>query len=330
MEDIHSQGNGRSPSSNGSRKAHNGGRRSPEGTKRNGRAKAPPLEEQLEHLLAALRAARRGDFSVRLTNGAQASVDGQGLMAEIAREFNAVVALNEAFAGQMVRVERVVGREGRMNERAIAGRAERRLGGQHRLDQRAHRRFGSADDGGGAGHQRGRRRRLHPEDGAGDRGSAGQRGVPAHRDDRQRHGRSAVVVRRRGHPRRQGGRHRRQAGRPGGGPRGRRDLARSDRQREPAGQQPDRAGAQHRRGDDGRRARKPVEEDHRRRQGGGAGAQEHHQHHGRSAEQLLGRGGPRGARGRHRGEAGRPGRRQGGQRRLEGPRPTTSTSWPPT
>ncbi len=56
--------------------------------------------------------------------------------------------------------------------------------------------------------------------------------------------------------------------------------------------------------------RRPVEEDHRRRQGRGARAQEHHQHHGRSAEQLRGRGHPRRPRGRHRGQAGRPGRRQ--------------------
>ncbi|HEX3902639.1 MAG TPA: HAMP domain-containing protein [Polyangia bacterium] len=131
MEDIHSQGNGRSPSSNGSRKAQGAGKRPAAVPKRNGRPKTPSLDEQLEHLLVALRAARRGDFSVRLpfdfaphepkTNGSQGVGGAGGLMGEIAREFNAVVALNEAFAGQMVRVERVVGREGRMNERATLG-----------------------------------------------------------------------------------------------------------------------------------------------------------------------------------------------------------------
>ena len=39
-------------------------------------------------------------------------------MPDIAHEFNAIIALNEAMANEMVRVERVVGREGRMTERA--------------------------------------------------------------------------------------------------------------------------------------------------------------------------------------------------------------------
>ena len=39
------------------------------------------------------------------------------VMRAIAAEFNAMVALNEALASEMVRVERVVGREGRMTER---------------------------------------------------------------------------------------------------------------------------------------------------------------------------------------------------------------------
>ncbi|HEY5447581.1 MAG TPA: hypothetical protein VIQ54_02485, partial [Polyangia bacterium] len=40
------------------------------------------------------------------------------VMRAIADEFNAMVALNETLASEMVRVERVVGREGRMTERA--------------------------------------------------------------------------------------------------------------------------------------------------------------------------------------------------------------------
>jgi len=104
----------------------------------------------LGSLLAALRAARQGDFSVRLrfdldrdggSNGRAARAkngqarnghskngeaktgngDGeldQAVMRAIAAEFNAMLALNEALASEMVRVERVVGREGRMTERA--------------------------------------------------------------------------------------------------------------------------------------------------------------------------------------------------------------------
>jgi HAMP domain-containing protein len=116
-----------------------------------------PGRGALSGLLAALRAARQGDFSVRLdfdldevagTNGSngknghgkngqkngqtkngkngygkngQAAAELGGVepavMRAIAAEFNAMVALNETLAGEMVRVERVVGREGRMTER---------------------------------------------------------------------------------------------------------------------------------------------------------------------------------------------------------------------
>ena len=86
------------------------------------------------------------------------------------------------------------------------------------------------------------------------------------------------VTTRRAHRRRRG-----QARRAGRGARRRRHLEGPDRQRQPAGEQPDRAGAQHRRGHDRGRDRRPVEEDHRRRQGRDPRAQEHHQHDGRSA-----------------------------------------------
>src|SRR3954468_4424009 len=139
MEDTHSQANGRArPSTSGA-----GGTKRPKSgidgspAKRNGRAKPASLEEHLRSVLRALSAVRHGDFSARLSfdlapaNAANAAAPGHvgvggdqavgQLMAAIAREFNAVVALNEAFASQMVRVERVVGREGRMTERASLG-----------------------------------------------------------------------------------------------------------------------------------------------------------------------------------------------------------------
>ncbi len=81
------------------------------------------IRGELDRLLAALRAARQGDFSVRLHfDGAPAASNGHAASAEVMRaiatELNAVVSLNEALANEMVRVERVVGREGRMTERA--------------------------------------------------------------------------------------------------------------------------------------------------------------------------------------------------------------------
>ena len=57
----------------------------------------------------------------------------------------------------------------------------------------------------------------------------------------------------------------RKARRPGAGEGGRRHLERPHRQRQSHGRQPDRPGAQHRRGDHGGRQRRPVQEDHGRR-----------------------------------------------------------------
>ena len=73
------------------------------------------------------------------------------------------------------------------------------------------------------------------------------------------------------------------------------------------GRQPDRPGPQHRRRDDRRGQRRPVQEDHGGREGRDPGAQEHHQHDGGPAQLLRLGSDARGARGRHRRQAGRPG-----------------------
>ena len=114
-------------------------------------------------------------------------------------------------------------------------------------------------------------------------------------------------------------RHRRQARRPGRRAGRRRHLEGPDRQRELHGRQPDRPGAQHRRRDDGGRQRRPVEEDHGRREGRDSRAEEHHQHDGRPAPLVRVGSDARGARGRHRRQARRPGRRAGRRRHVEGP-----------
>ena len=49
-------------------------------------------------LLSALRAVRRGDFSVRLPNGQT------GISGEIAEAFNDVVELNEGLTGELRRI----------------------------------------------------------------------------------------------------------------------------------------------------------------------------------------------------------------------------------
>ena len=80
-----------------------------------------------------------------------------------------------------------------------------------------------------------------------------------------------------------------------------------DRQRQRDGDQPDRPGAQHRRGDHCRRQGRPVQEDHRRREGRNSRAEKHHQHDGGPAQLVRLRSDARRARGRHRRQARRPG-----------------------
>jgi methyl-accepting chemotaxis protein len=77
----------------------------------------PP--EVLDHqaLLRALRAVRRGDFSVRLPEGAS------GTSGEIAATFNEIVELNQATAAELKRITRTVGREGKFRQRAAIGGA---------------------------------------------------------------------------------------------------------------------------------------------------------------------------------------------------------------
>jgi len=76
-----------------------------------GPSEAPEaLDEQA--LLQALRAVRRGDFSVRLPTGKP------GVAGEIAEAFNEIVDLNESTSIELRQISRVVGREGRFGQRA--------------------------------------------------------------------------------------------------------------------------------------------------------------------------------------------------------------------
>ncbi|MFK0296431.1 HAMP domain-containing protein [Streptomyces sp. NPDC090442] len=72
----------------------------------------------LNRLLAALVAMRDGNFRKRLT------VSGEGVMSEIAAVFNEVADRNLHLTGELARVRRVVGREGKLTERLETGAAE--------------------------------------------------------------------------------------------------------------------------------------------------------------------------------------------------------------
>ncbi|HEU4487595.1 MAG TPA: response regulator [Povalibacter sp.] len=71
---------------------------------------SPTLDRR--DILKALRALRRGDFSVRLPEDL-ADIDG-----EIATTFNDVVRLNDSMAREFERISAMVGREGKLSERA--------------------------------------------------------------------------------------------------------------------------------------------------------------------------------------------------------------------
>ncbi|MFJ5220627.1 HAMP domain-containing protein [Streptomyces sp. NPDC088354] len=72
----------------------------------------------LHRLLSALESMRDGNFRKRLT------VTGDGDMAEIAAVFNEVADRNQHLTGELARVRRVVGREGKLAERLETGACE--------------------------------------------------------------------------------------------------------------------------------------------------------------------------------------------------------------
>ncbi|MEU1851081.1 HAMP domain-containing protein [Streptomyces sp. NPDC019990] len=72
----------------------------------------------LKRLMTALVAMREGNFRKRLT------VSGDGVMAEIAAVFNEVADRNLHLTGELARVRRMVGREGKLTERLETGACE--------------------------------------------------------------------------------------------------------------------------------------------------------------------------------------------------------------
>ena len=81
----------------------------------------------LTALLTALTALKKGDFSVRLP------LDWTGVAGKVADTFNEVIELNERMANELERISRVVGKEGKINQRASLGRRERVVGRVARL-----------------------------------------------------------------------------------------------------------------------------------------------------------------------------------------------------
>src|SRR4051812_31483044 len=74
------------------------------------KADGPNLDNR--QLLAALRAFRKGDFSVRLPR------DFTGMDGELAEAFNDVVELNDRISKEFERLGDIVGKQGKINHRA--------------------------------------------------------------------------------------------------------------------------------------------------------------------------------------------------------------------
>src|SRR5438270_7275065 len=76
---------------------------------------AAPLAVDNATLLTALIALKKGDFSVRLP------VEWTGVAGKVADTFNEVVELNQRMATELDRLSRVVGKEGKITQRASLG-----------------------------------------------------------------------------------------------------------------------------------------------------------------------------------------------------------------
>src|SRR5262245_17375698 len=92
-------------------------KKTPIGTAARRRNRAPSNGTDFDtgQLLSALMAFKRGDFSARLSD------DWTGVPGKIADTFNAVIETNQRMARELERIGRVVGKEGRITQRASIG-----------------------------------------------------------------------------------------------------------------------------------------------------------------------------------------------------------------
>jgi len=120
--------NGNGHSSNGSERARRGRKQSDETAAALGgvevtttarsarRATLSPTDARLAQLLAAMESVANGDFGVRISDKGER--DGDAVVERLVHAFNRLVGIEDAMTRELVRVSRVVGREGRMTERA--------------------------------------------------------------------------------------------------------------------------------------------------------------------------------------------------------------------
>ncbi len=266
------------------------------------------LTTQVRNIAQVTTAVAKGDLSQKITVGAS------GEVAELKDTINTMVDQLSAFADEVTRVAREVGTEGRLGGQAdVPGVSGTWKGLTDNVNQLA-------------GNLTSQVRNIAQVTTAVAKGDLSQKiTVDARGEILELKSTINTMVdqlgslRRRGHPSGPGGGHARQARRSGRRAGRVRHLEGPHRERQRAGRQPHRPGAQHRPGDHRGRQGRPVPEDHGRRPGRDPRAQVHHQHHGRPARQLRRRGHPGRPGGGHRGQARRSGPGEGRLRHLEGP-----------
>ncbi len=265
------------------------------------------LTAQVRNIAEVTTAVARGDLSRKIT------VDVKGEILELKNTINTMVDQLNAFAGEVTRVAREVGTDGKLGGQAqVSG-----VAGTWKDLDRQRELHGLEPDGPGEKHRRsgdGRGpRRLEPQNHCGrERRNSGAERHPQH------HGGSAQWLRRRSDARGPRSGHRRQAGRPGAGAGRCRNVEGLDRQRQLHGVEPDRPGKKHRRSFHRHRQRRFVEEDHGERLGRDSAAEGNHQYHGGPAQPVRRRSDARGPRSGHRRPSGRPGQRARRGRNVEG------------
>ena len=269
---------------------------------------ASNLTGQVRNIAEVATAIANGDLSKKIT------VDVRGEILLLKETLNTMVDQLRSFAGEVTRVAREVGTEGRLGGQAVVpgvGGTWKDLTDNVNLL---------------AANLTTQVRNIAEVTTAVARGDLSRKitvdvkGEILRAEEHHQHdGRSAQRVRLGSDARRARGRHRRQARRPGAGARRRRHVEGPDRHRERHGGQPDRAGARHRQGGDRGRQRRSEAEPDDGVEGRGRGAGRDHQQHDQHARDLRRPGDHGGARGRRGRAPGRPGQRAGRGRHLEGP-----------
>ena len=197
---------------------------------------ANSLTAQVRNIAEVTTAVANGDLSKKVT------VDVKGEILELKQTINTMVDQLSSFAAEVTRVAKEVGTEGKLGGQAevvgVSGTWKDLTENVNTLANNLTDQVRNIAEVTTAVAQGDLSRKITVE-------AKGE--VARARVDDQHDGRPALVVRRRGDPRRPRGRHRGQARRPGAGEGRLRHVARPDRQRQLHGRIADRAGAEHRR-----------------------------------------------------------------------------------